>query len=125
MAPTSHIPDPPDRDPERRPFPSGGAGRPPGNPPGVPEVPDPSDTPGVPGSSGATPDPTGPPTHIPTEGTDAYVGLPEADARRRAAERGWSTVRVLPPDAVITMEYIAGRLNLAVEAGRVVRAWEG
>ncbi|WP_374203198.1 I78 family peptidase inhibitor [Streptomyces sp. ST2-7A] len=116
MAPTSHIPDPPDREPGRRPFPPGGTAEPPGNPPGVPEVP---------GSAGAVPDPTGPPTHLPNEGTDAYVGLPEADARRRAAERGWSTVRVLPPDAVITMEYIAGRLNLAVEAGRVVRAWEG
>ncbi|MCQ4083255.1 I78 family peptidase inhibitor [Streptomyces sp. RB6PN25] len=56
---------------------------------------------------------------------DSYVGLPVEEARQRAAERGWSPVRTLPPDAVVTLEYVAGRLNLSVDNGRVVRCWRG
>ncbi|MER7410318.1 MULTISPECIES: I78 family peptidase inhibitor [Streptomyces] len=54
-----------------------------------------------------------------------YVGLAADDAEQRAREQGWHTVRRLAPDAVITMEYVAGRLNLAVDAGEVVRCWKG
>lgn len=56
---------------------------------------------------------------------DGYVGLPAEAAERRAAERGWTTVRTLAPDAIITMEYLAGRLNLTVREGTVVRCWKG
>ncbi|MGW8380363.1 I78 family peptidase inhibitor [Streptomyces sp. ODS28] len=56
---------------------------------------------------------------------ESYVGLAVDDAEARAYERGWSTVRTLAPDAVITMEYLVGRINLAVEGGTVVRCWPG
>jgi hypothetical protein len=58
---------------------------------------------------------------------ETYVGLPAAEAEERAHARGWSTVRSLPPDAIITMEYLSGRLNFAVEksTGNVVRCWKG
>lgn len=56
---------------------------------------------------------------------DAYVGLAAESAERQARERGWSTVRSLPPGAIITMEYLAGRLNFEVKEGVVVRCWKG
>ncbi|MFJ9521686.1 I78 family peptidase inhibitor [Kitasatospora sp. NPDC101801] len=54
-----------------------------------------------------------------------YVGLTGAEAERLAAERGWRVVRVLAPEAMITMEYREDRLNLAVRDGRVERCWQG
>ncbi|MEG3629199.1 I78 family peptidase inhibitor [Streptomyces poriticola] len=61
----------------------------------------------------------------PGDSPDAYVGLESGAAERLAYERGWSTVRSLPPGAIITMEYRVGRLNFEVKDGRVVRAWKG
>ncbi|RKN43731.1 I78 family peptidase inhibitor [Streptomyces hoynatensis] len=61
----------------------------------------------------------------PADSPEDYVGMAAEAAEQRARERGWPRVRRLPPDAVITMEYMAGRLNLAVEDGRVVRCWRG
>ncbi|GHD96903.1 I78 family peptidase inhibitor [Streptomyces naganishii] len=61
----------------------------------------------------------------PQDNPDGYVGLAADRAERLARERGWSTVRSLPPGAIITMEYRAGRLNFEVDAGRVIRAWKG
>ncbi|MFJ6530713.1 I78 family peptidase inhibitor [Streptomyces longwoodensis] len=61
----------------------------------------------------------------PHDSTDAYVGLEAERAERLARERGWSTVRTLPPGAIITMEYRVGRLNFEVRDGRVGRAWKG
>jgi hypothetical protein len=65
------------------------------------------------------------PAAEPHDEPDAYVGLDAAGAERLARERGWSTVRSLPPGAIITMEYRQGRLNFEVRAGRVARAWKG
>ncbi|MFJ5778276.1 I78 family peptidase inhibitor [Streptomyces sp. NPDC093094] len=65
------------------------------------------------------------PSAGPQDEPDAYVGLDATGAERLARERGWSSVRSLPPGAVITMEYRPGRLNFEVRAGRVVRAWQG
>ncbi|GAA3774523.1 I78 family peptidase inhibitor [Streptomyces chiangmaiensis] len=68
---------------------------------------------------------------IPTPGAEpddspkAYVGLAADRAERLAHERGWSTVRSLPPGAIITMEYRVGRLNFEVVDGRVRRCWKG
>ncbi|MEV6754133.1 I78 family peptidase inhibitor [Streptomyces sp. NPDC051214] len=61
----------------------------------------------------------------PQDSLDAYVGLAADGAERQARERGWSTVRSLPPGAMITMEYLAGRLNFEVKEGVVVRCWKG
>ncbi|MFE1752276.1 I78 family peptidase inhibitor [Streptomyces anandii] len=61
----------------------------------------------------------------PQDSPDGYVGLAADPAERLARERGWSTVRSLPPGAIITMEYRAGRLNFEVAEGRVIRAWKG
>ncbi|HEY5833809.1 I78 family peptidase inhibitor [Streptomyces sp.] len=61
----------------------------------------------------------------PHDDLDAYLGLEQAEAERRARERGWTTVRSLPPGAVVTMEYLAGRLNFTVDEGRVQRSWMG
>ncbi|WP_190193834.1 I78 family peptidase inhibitor [Streptomyces minutiscleroticus] len=61
----------------------------------------------------------------PQDSLDAYVGLEAAGAERRAREHGWSTVRSLPPGAVVTMEYRAGRLNFEVADGLVKRCWKG
>jgi hypothetical protein len=61
----------------------------------------------------------------PQDDPERYVGLAAADAERTARERGWPTVRTLAPDAVITMEFLSGRLNLAVRDGTVVRSWKG
>lgn len=56
---------------------------------------------------------------------DAYTGLGAEEAEERARQRGWTTVRTLPPDAIITMEYVVGRINFAVKDGTVVRSWKG
>ncbi|MEV3854583.1 I78 family peptidase inhibitor [Streptomyces sp. NPDC050095] len=65
-----------------------------------------------------------PPTD-PQDSTDAYVGLDAEQAEQQARGRGWSSVRQLPPGAIITMEYRAGRLNFEVTSGRVTRCWKG
>ncbi|MGW3496247.1 I78 family peptidase inhibitor [Streptomyces sp. NPDC001020] len=68
---------------------------------------------------------------IPTPGAEpedppeTYVGLDVHRAERLARERGWTTVRSLPPGAIITMEYRPGRLNFEVENARVRRCWKG
>ncbi|MTE18382.1 proteinase inhibitor I78 [Streptomyces sp. TRM43335] len=69
------------------------------------------------------PAPTNPQT--PDDDPEDYVGLDARTAEQRARDRGWSTVRTLPPDAVITMEYLFGRLNFTVEDGVVTRSWKG
>jgi hypothetical protein len=56
---------------------------------------------------------------------NAYVGLAADGAEQQARERGWSTVRSLPPGAIITMEYLAGRLNFEDKEGVVTRCWKG
>ncbi|MBE8476622.1 I78 family peptidase inhibitor [Streptomyces justiciae] len=61
----------------------------------------------------------------PHDNPDAYVGLEQDRAERLAREKGWSTVRSLPPGAIITMEYRSGRLNFEVKDGRVARSWKG
>ncbi|MFI5681458.1 I78 family peptidase inhibitor [Streptomyces cellulosae] len=61
----------------------------------------------------------------PDDSPDTYVGLDADSAERLARERGWSTVRALPPGAIITMEYRSGRLNFEVKDGRVARSWKG
>ncbi|MGW0825645.1 I78 family peptidase inhibitor [Streptomyces sp. NPDC002845] len=61
----------------------------------------------------------------PRDNPDSYVGLDASAAERRARERGWSSVRALPPGAIITMEYRAGRLNFEVKDGRVTSCWKG
>jgi hypothetical protein len=61
----------------------------------------------------------------PQDSPEAYVGLDSDRAERLARERGWSTVRSLPPGAIITMEYRMGRLNFEVKDGTVVRSWKG
>ncbi|GHH92201.1 I78 family peptidase inhibitor [Streptomyces capillispiralis] len=65
------------------------------------------------------------PSAEPHDTPDSYVGLAADRAERLARERGWSTVRALPPGAIITMEYRSGRLNFEVRDGRVARAWKG
>ncbi|MGW7819261.1 I78 family peptidase inhibitor [Streptomyces puniciscabiei] len=61
----------------------------------------------------------------PQDSPEGYVGLDAADAERLARQRGWSTVRSLPPGAIITMEYRVGRLNFEVRDGVVSRVWKG
>ncbi|MGW1375879.1 I78 family peptidase inhibitor [Streptomyces sp. NPDC002446] len=61
----------------------------------------------------------------PADDIEAYVGLDRQDAEERARARGWNTVRSLPPGALITMEYLAGRLNFEVKDGTVHRSWQG
>lgn len=61
----------------------------------------------------------------PDDATGAYVGLAAETAERRARERGWSTVRAIPPGTVITMEFQAGRINFEVDGGVVRRCWTG
>lgn len=68
---------------------------------------------------------TPPPPHSPEDAPDSYVGLPAGAAEERAKARGWSRVRTLPPGAIITMEYLEGRINFTVEDGTVTRAWSG
>jgi hypothetical protein len=59
------------------------------------------------------------------EGIEAYVGLAQQEAEEQARARGWSTVRSLPPGAIITMEYLGSRLNFEVKDGVVHRSWQG
>ncbi|MGV9314859.1 I78 family peptidase inhibitor [Streptomyces sp. NPDC003691] len=61
----------------------------------------------------------------PDDSTGAYVGMSGGAAERRARSRGWSTVRSLPPGAIITLEYQRGRLNFEVEHDTVIRCWRG
>ena len=61
----------------------------------------------------------------PQDSPNSYVGLDATEAERLARERGWSSVRSLPPGAIITMEFREGRLNFEVENGTVTRAWKG
>ncbi|MEU9123066.1 I78 family peptidase inhibitor [Streptomyces sp. NPDC048506] len=63
--------------------------------------------------------------HNPQDDVERYVGLGRQDAEEQARARGWSTVRSLPPGALITMEYLAGRLNFEVQDGTVHRSWQG
>ncbi|RBM04773.1 proteinase inhibitor I78 [Streptomyces sp. PT12] len=65
------------------------------------------------------------PAQTPDDSPDAYVGMDADAAEERATGRGWRPVRRLPPDAIITMEHMPGRLNLAVSDGVVVRCWQG
>ncbi|MCA1219262.1 I78 family peptidase inhibitor [Streptomyces sp. 8L] len=69
------------------------------------------------------------PTPRPQQGQDddpeAYVGLDAESAEHRARERGWTTVRSLPPGSVVTLEFREGRLNFEVDGGSVVRCWRG
>jgi hypothetical protein len=65
------------------------------------------------------------PDQEPQDAADAYVGMDAEEAGRLAGERGWQTVRTLPPGAIITLEYRVGRLNFEVDQGRVVRCWKG
>ncbi|BAC74249.1 MULTISPECIES: I78 family peptidase inhibitor [Streptomyces] len=69
--------------------------------------------------------PTPAPPAEPEDSPQAYVGLPARRAEQLAGERGWSSVRSLPPGAIITMEYRVGRLNFEVADGTVVRCWKG
>lgn len=68
---------------------------------------------------------TPPPSQPPEDALDAYVGLPAQAAEERAKGNGWTRVRTLPPGAIITMEYLHGRINFTVEEGSVTRAWAG
>lgn len=61
----------------------------------------------------------------PDDNLQTYVGLGAAEAEQQARERGWTTVRALPPGSVITMEYVAGRLNFEVRDDSVTRCWKG
>ena len=61
----------------------------------------------------------------PQDDPDVYVGMEASSAERIARERGWSPVRKLPPGAIITMEYLSGRLNFEISDGRVKRCWKG
>ncbi|MEV0601409.1 I78 family peptidase inhibitor [Streptomyces sp. NPDC050315] len=61
----------------------------------------------------------------PDDDLETYVGLEQQQAEDQARARGWSTVRSLPPGAIITMEYLAGRLNFEVEDGTVNKSWKG
>jgi hypothetical protein len=65
------------------------------------------------------------PSAEPQDNPDTYVGLDAGRAEQIARERGWTTVRSLPPGAIITMEYRSGRLNFEVRDGQVTRAWKG
>ncbi|MEU1626630.1 proteinase inhibitor I78 [Streptomyces sp. NPDC020096] len=65
------------------------------------------------------------PAPVPDDNPGRYVGMTAEEAEQAAAQRGWTTVRPLPPDAVITMEYLVGRLNFTVKDGVVTRCWAG
>ncbi|MCP3821974.1 I78 family peptidase inhibitor [Streptomyces sp. A3M-1-3] len=65
------------------------------------------------------------PSADPADSPESYVGLDAAAAEQLARNRGWSTVRSLPPGSIITMEYLAGRLNFEVDGGVVRRCWKG
>ncbi|TKA09011.1 I78 family peptidase inhibitor [Actinacidiphila oryziradicis] len=65
------------------------------------------------------------PGQQPQDDLEIYVGLISTEAEERARGRGWAKVRALPPGAIITMEYQAGRLNFTVTDGVVTRCWSG
>ncbi|MCM2414980.1 I78 family peptidase inhibitor [Streptomyces sp. RKAG290] len=65
------------------------------------------------------------PSVQPDDVPGAYAGLTAEAAERRARERGWTTVRALPPGTVITMEFLGGRINFEVDDGVVKRCWVG
>ncbi|RFU87084.1 proteinase inhibitor I78 [Streptomyces triticagri] len=65
------------------------------------------------------------PSADPQDAPDSYVGLAAEAAEAQARERGWGTVRALPPGAIVTMEYRSGRLNFEVSDGTVTRCWKG
>ncbi|MDT0269859.1 I78 family peptidase inhibitor [Streptomyces sp. DSM 44915] len=66
-----------------------------------------------------------PPPKSPDDEPEAYVGMVAEQAAELARGRGWRTVRQLAPDAIVTMEFMPGRLNFAVRDGAVVRCWRG
>ena len=68
---------------------------------------------------------TPPPPRPPEDALDSYIGLSAQEAQERAKARGWTRVRELPPGAIITLEYLHGRINFTVENGSVTRAWAG
>lgn len=72
---------------------------------------------------GMAPIPT--PPAQPDDTPDAYVGLSVDAAEQRARRHGWSTVRSLPPGAIITMEFRSGRINFEVAHAVVTRCWVG
>ncbi|MEU1377012.1 proteinase inhibitor I78 [Streptomyces triculaminicus] len=61
----------------------------------------------------------------PDDDLDAYVGLEAGAAADRARARGWTDVRALAPGAIITLQYVFGRLNFEVADGTVRRCWKG
>lgn len=61
----------------------------------------------------------------PRDDPERYLGLTAEQAEAIAVDRGWTLVRVVPPDALVTMEYRVGRINFAADRGRVVRCWIG
>ena len=61
----------------------------------------------------------------PRDDPESYLGLPAEQAEAIAGQRGWTTVRMVAPDALVTLEYLVGRINFAVDGGRVVRCWIG
>lgn len=69
--------------------------------------------------------------HLPTppaqpdDTPGAYVGLAVDAAEQRARRQGWTSVRSLPPGAIITMEFQAGRINFEVDDAVVTRCWVG
>ncbi|MEU1127139.1 I78 family peptidase inhibitor [Streptomyces sp. NPDC005899] len=65
------------------------------------------------------------PSAQPADKPESYVGLDAETAERQARERGWSTVRSLPPGTVVTMEFLGGRINFQVESSTVTRCWIG
>jgi hypothetical protein len=65
------------------------------------------------------------PSAEPDDDLDSYVGLDARTAQERARERGWTTVRALPTGAIITMEYLRGRINFEVADDTVKRCWKG
>ncbi|MFE7316286.1 I78 family peptidase inhibitor [Streptomyces sp. NPDC057555] len=56
---------------------------------------------------------------------ERYVGLDQQAAQEQALAQGWSTVRAVPPGAMLTMEYLVGRINFEVKDGVVARSWRG
>ncbi|MDN3293475.1 I78 family peptidase inhibitor [Streptomyces ficellus] len=61
----------------------------------------------------------------PDDTPQSYVGLDRHGAEERARSRGWTTVRSLPPGSIITMEFVAGRINFEVDGSTVTRCWVG
>ncbi|WP_282697339.1 I78 family peptidase inhibitor [Streptomyces sp. CC208A] len=61
----------------------------------------------------------------PRDTPESYVGLDADGAARLARTRGWHVVRALPPGAIVTMEYVTGRINFEVEDDTVTRCWIG